>query len=141
MGDAADLGSGGGFPGLVLAIATGWHFHLVESDARKASFLTEASRAAGAHTTIHPCRIEAAHLPPVGLITARALAPLTQLITLAKPHMGRDTVLLAPKGAKATAELITAQQRWRMRVSSEPSKTDPRATIFHLTEIQDAEPV
>lgn len=132
---AADLGSGGGFPGLVLAIATGCHFHLVESDARKASFLTEASRAVGAVTTVHAQRIESARLPPIGLITARALAPLTQLIALAEPHMGPNTVLLAPKGAKANSELIAAQERWRMKVRSISSKTDPRATIFHLSEI------
>ena len=138
--DAADLGSGGGFPGLVLAVATGRHFHLVESDARKATFLKEASRTVGASTTIHQCRIEAAILPPVGVITARALAPLTQLIALALPHMGRHTVLLAPKGAKAADELTIARKHWRMMVRSVPSQTDPRATIFHLSEIEQAPP-
>ena len=73
----ADMGSGGGFPGLVLAILTGIETHLIESDSRKGAFLREAARLTDAPVTLHTKRLEA--MPSLGadLITARALAPLT----------------------------------------------------------------
>src|SRR5579862_1246233 len=71
-----DLGSGGGLPGLVLAIATNRPFDLVEADHRKAAFLREVARATGAAATVYAARIETVSLTPASLITARALAPL-----------------------------------------------------------------
>ena len=101
---AIDLGSGAGFPGLVLAVATGVPFALVESDRRKAAFLGEAIRATGAPATVHSCRIESALLDPAPLVTARALAPLPRLLDLAHRLVTPSGICLFPKGVGAEAE-------------------------------------
>ena len=132
---AIDLGSGAGFPGLILAIATGCHFHLIESDQRKATFLREASRITNAATTIHAARIDAVKLDPVQLVTARALAPLSDLIGLAVPFLAAEGVLLAPKGLNADAELTAASAQWHMRVERASSTTNVAATILKITEV------
>ena len=132
---AIDLGSGAGFPGLVLAIASGCHFHLIESDQRKAAFLREASRLVDAPTTVHAARIETVHLPPVGLVTARALAPLVDLIGLAMPFLAPEGVLLAPKGSNVEAELTAAREQWHMRVERASSTTNAAASILQITEV------
>ena len=110
---AADLGSGAGLPGLVLAIATGRHFHLVESDERKAAFLAEAARLTQAPVVVHPCRIEAVALPPVALVTARALAPLSTLLGMAAPMLLPDGECLFLKGASAPDEIKEAREHWQ----------------------------
>lgn len=133
--DAVDLGSGAGFPGLVLAIATNVHFHLIESDQRKASFLREAARLVSAPATIHNARIEGVHLPRVRLVTARALAPLPALIALAEPFLASDGVLLAPKGGNADIELTAAREQWHMRVERAPSTTQDSASILQISEV------
>lgn len=133
---AVDLGSGAGFPGLVLAIASEAHFHLIESDQRKSAFLREAARLTGASATVHAARIETVHLPPVALVTARALAPLVDLIGLAQPFLAENGMLLAPKGSNVEAELTAARPQWHMRVERAPSTTNPAATILQITEVR-----
>lgn len=135
LSHAVDLGSGAGFPGLVLSIASGCHFHLVEADQRKAAFLREASRLTAAKTTVHAARIQAVNIDPTRLVTARALAPLGELLALATPFMAPDGVLLAPKGVHADAELTAARGQWHMRVQGWPSATDAAATILHISEV------
>jgi len=132
---AADLGTGGGFPGLILAIATGRHFHLIEADQRKSAFLREAARETAAPVTVHTTRIEQAKLAPVPLITARALAPIAKLLDWATPLLTPDGICILPKGRTAEEELTAAQERWHMRVERFPSPTDPAATILRLSEI------
>ena len=132
---AIDLGSGGGFPGLVLAIATGRHFDLVEADKRKAAFLREAARLTGADVEVHATRIEQLTLPPAALITARALAPLTTLLTWSTPLLAANGVCVFPKGRTADAELTAATKQWQMRVEQWPSPLDPFAKILRLSEI------
>ena len=95
-----DLGSGGGFPGLVLAIATAHHFHLIESDQRKAAFLREAARVTAAPVTVHASRIETTSLHAAAAVTARALAPLPRLIQLAVPVRTARWFLPLSKGPK-----------------------------------------
>ncbi len=130
---AIDLGSGAGFPGLILAIASGVHFHLIESDHRKAAFLAEAARMTATSATIHAARIEAVQLPPVLLVTARALAPLAALIGFAEKFLAPGGVLLAPKGTNVEAELTDARAQWHMQVARTPSTTNPAATILKIT--------
>jgi len=137
---AADMGSGGGFPGIVLAVATGCHFHLVESDQRKSTFLREAARVTAAPVTVHAARIEDAILPKLPLITARALAPLDTLLGWAAPHLAPGGICVFPKGRTAAEELTVAAERWHMRVERFPSPTDPAATILRLSEIARAGP-
>jgi len=136
-GPLADLGSGGGFPGLVLALATGREMHLVESDRRKAAFLTEAAARLGLDKVrVHPRRIEAAALPPIAVLTARALAPLTELLPHAARFLAPGGVAIFPKGRTAEAELTEALRGWHLQVERFASRTDPHATIFRLSEIR-----
>ena len=132
---AIDLGSGGGLPALVLAIASGIHFHLVESDARKCAFLREAIRATGAPATVHNLRIESAILPQSRLVTARALAPLPRLLQYASPFLSPDGFFIFPKGRNASAELTEAQAGWPMEVECFTSAIDPSATILRLSNV------
>ncbi len=130
-----DLGAGGGLPGLVCAIlaadispATG--FVLVESDRRKCVFLATCLRELALTATILPERIE--HLPGqnADVISARALAPLSQLISLAAPHAADGAVCLLPKGARYAEEIGAARHHWRFTVEVHPSITDAAARIL-----------
>lgn len=125
-----DLGSGAGFPGLVLSILGVPEVHLIESDARKCAFLREAARATGANATIHVRRIEAMTPFPADVVTARALAPLSQLLDLASPFLQPHTMCVFLKGKNAAEELREARRRWRMDETIVPSRTDPEASVL-----------
>ncbi len=135
---AIDLGSGAGFPGLVLAIETGIPFTLIESDSRKAAFLTDAARELQAPAKILNVRIEAAKCDPTPLITARALAPLDRLLALAVPHLTPDGVCLFPKGRSYEEELKAAETGWRMSVERCKNPFDADACILKLGNIHHA---
>lgn len=138
-GPLADLGSGAGLPGLVIAIGREQETHLVESDRRKSAFLIEACRALGLHhVRVHPARIEAAKLPPLQIVTARALAPLTDLLPHAARILAPGGVAVFPKGRNAEAELTAAAPHWFMQVERFQSRTDAQATILRLSEIRPA---
>ena len=134
-----DIGSGAGFPGLVLAAATGRKASLVEVDKRKAAFLVEASARLGlANVEVHAKRIEDAELPKARLLTARALAPLPELLRHAHALLSPDGVALFPKGRTAEEELTDASRDWMMRVERFPSRTDSASTILRISEIRPA---
>jgi 16S rRNA (guanine(527)-N(7))-methyltransferase RsmG len=135
---AADLGSGAGFPGLILAIATGIEFALVESDQRKAAFLREAARSLGAPAVVYSIRAEKLRIAPVALVTARALAPLPALLALAYPLLVPGGVCLFPKGRTTAEELTAAKREWHMHVEAQPSHTDSAATLLRISEISRA---
>ncbi|MBK1659483.1 16S rRNA (guanine(527)-N(7))-methyltransferase RsmG [Paracraurococcus ruber] len=140
-GPLVDLGSGAGFPGLLLALATGRDTHLVESDRRKSAFLIEAARSLGlARVRVHPARIDAVTLPPAAVVTARALAPLPDLLAHAHRLLAPGGVALFPKGRTAEQELTDAARAWNMRTERFPSRTDPQAIILRLSEIRPAGP-
>jgi 16S rRNA (guanine527-N7)-methyltransferase len=133
----ADLGSGGGFPGLVLAIALadrpGALVHLIESNARKAAFLREAARVTGAPAMIHVERIESVAERLAGtveIVTARALAPLPRLLELAEPMLTAGARGLFLKGQDVDNELTEAAKSWSIKVKVLPSRTDPRGKIL-----------
>jgi 16S rRNA (guanine527-N7)-methyltransferase len=130
-----DLGSGGGFPGLVIAaiVAADCEVHLVESTAKKAAFLREAARAMGVTVTVHAARVEpvAANLR-ADVVSARALAPLADLLRLAEPLLKTGASGLFPKGREAAAELTEARKCWRFSASLHPSLTDPEARIVRI---------
>jgi 16S rRNA (guanine527-N7)-methyltransferase len=132
---AIDLGSGAGFPGLILALVTGVPFDLIEADQRKAAFLREAARVTGAAIRIYPTRIEAADLPPAPLVTARAVAALPKLLALAAPLLAPGGMCLFLKGANADTELTHAATQWQMQVDGIPSCTAPGARILRITEL------
>jgi len=130
-----DLGSGAGFPGLVLAIFGMSNVHLVESDGRKCAFLREAARITHTEVIVHNERIET--LPPQGAwtISARALAPLPRLLPLAFPHLIDGGQILLLKGQDVDAELTEATKYWKMQARRIPSITDGSGSILQLTEI------
>lgn len=133
-----DLGSGAGFPGLVLAIMTGREVHLVDSDQRKGVFLMEAARVTGvaARVKVHSGRIEALSAWPAPIVTARALASLDQLLDWAVPYLTLETICLFLKGAKAEEELTEAARSWTMEIERHQSLTDSSGVILKLHHIQ-----
>ena len=130
-----DLGSGAGLPGLVLAILGVPGIELVEADSRKAAFLREAARVAGAELTIRPCRIQAVTTHPVDVVTARACAPLDRLLELAAPFLAPGTLCLFPKGERFNEELTLARKVWTMNVSVEQSLSDRRGVVLRLQQV------
>lgn len=130
-----DLGSGAGFPGLVLAILGVPEVELVEADSRKAVFLREAARITATPVTIRPCRIAAVPPHEVDVVTARALAPLDRLLDLARPFIGAGTVCLFPKGERVAQELTLARKDWTMTASTHHSVADPRGVVLLLHEV------
>jgi 16S rRNA (guanine527-N7)-methyltransferase len=133
-----DLGSGAGFPGLVLAILGVPEVYLIESDARKCAFLIEAARLAGLtpgqNPVIHRARIEAVLGFTANVVTARACAPLDRLLAYAEPFLGAESICIFPKGAQVEDEL-TAAKNWRMTVERFPSTTDSSGTILRIGHI------
>ena len=132
-----DLGSGAGFPGLVLGIMGAGSLHLVEADQRKAAFLREVSRETEAGARVHSCRIEALDPFPVDVVTARALAPLPRLLDYAMPYLTPSARTRRPlglflKGASVAQELTDARERWHIDIETRPSATDPDGVILSL---------
>ncbi len=130
-----DLGSGAGLPGLILALLGMPEVHLIESDTRKAAFLREAIRVTGAAATIHACRAERVKPFPADVVTARALAPLTELLGFAEAFLAPRTICIFPKGRTAGDELTEAAKAWKMRVQRLPSLSDPSGSLLHLENI------
>jgi 16S rRNA (guanine527-N7)-methyltransferase len=132
----ADLGSGAGFPGLVLALLGVPEVHLIESDQRKSVFLRETARELGLLVKVHAARAETVSGLDADLVTARALAPLDALLELAAPFLrAKRGYCLFLKGAEAERELTDSPKRRNMRVDRFPSITDPRGSILRLREI------
>jgi 16S rRNA (guanine527-N7)-methyltransferase len=138
-----DLGSGAGFPGVVLACALadsqGTRMHLVERSTKKAAFLREAVRATGAPAEVHAVRLEdfVENLAaPVDVVTARALAPLAGLLSATYPLLKTGTLGLFPKGQDVDAELTEAAKCWSIQSSLVPSLTDSKAKIVSITGIK-----
>jgi 16S rRNA (guanine527-N7)-methyltransferase len=135
----ADMGSGAGFPGLVLAIRGVPNVHLIESDARKCVFLSEAARAAGLtpgeNPVIHKARLEDVRDLRVDVVTARACAPLRQLLDYAEPFLRSDSICLFLKGGRVEEELTQAEKTWRMGVERFPSLSDPSGTILRMKQV------
>jgi 16S rRNA (guanine527-N7)-methyltransferase len=131
-----DLGSGAGFPGLVLAIMGAGTTHLIESDRRKAAFLREVARATDTEVTVHDRRIEA--VPPFAadVVVARACAPLDRLLAYAAPFLqpagAVATRCLFLKGRRVDEELTEANKAWRLSVECFPSRTDPAGTVLSI---------
>ena len=130
-----DLGSGAGFPGLVLAaIAAGngapIEAHLIESDRRKAAFLGQAAAALGVRVRVRAQRIEKTEPMLADVVTARALAPLGELLELAARFCRPETILVFPKGEKARLELTAAERQWKMQAELLPSLSDQRGSII-----------
>ena len=133
----ADFGSGGGFPGAVIAILANElrpdaSVTLVESDQRKATFLRSVFREAGVSGTVVAKRVEAIEPLEADVISARALADLSDLLAFAEPHGAAGAVYLFPKGINWEKELTRAQESWSFNHTAITSETDPNATILKI---------
>jgi len=139
-----DMGSGAGFPGLVLAVMGVKEVHLIESDGRKAVFLAEAARHSGlepgVNPIIHRMRLEDMPSLRADVVTARACARLDQLLAYAEPMLGPDTICLFLKGAAVEDELTVAAETWRMTLDRLPSASDPSGTILRIGQVARARP-
>ncbi|MBA4099022.1 MAG: 16S rRNA (guanine(527)-N(7))-methyltransferase RsmG [Rhodospirillum sp.] len=137
-GTLADLGSGAGFPGLVLAIMIDWRVHLLDSDQRKCAFLRQVALDCGVldRVTIHAKRIEQVTGIAADVVTARACAPLGELLGLAEPFIGEKGTGLFLKGAQAEEELTQAQRRWTMRLDRRDSISDPAGKLLIVSQLK-----
>lgn len=135
-----DLGSGGGFPGIVVAILAaqrkpGMKVTLVESDQRKAVFLREAARELGLSCTVLAKRIEDLTELQADIVSARALASLTKLLDYSAPLLAPGGVCVFSKGANRDQEIAEALRSWTFKVTETPSLTDPSAAILYITDL------
>jgi 16S rRNA (guanine527-N7)-methyltransferase len=142
-----DLGSGGGFPGLIIACAIadkpGAMVHLVESNLKKAAFLREAARLTGTPVRVHAARIEDfvdRFAEPVEIVTARALAALDNLVESAYPLLKRGAEALFLKGRDIEVELTEASKCWTIDAELIPSATDSFGRIVRVRSVEPLRP-
>ncbi|MBR1777426.1 MAG: 16S rRNA (guanine(527)-N(7))-methyltransferase RsmG [Alphaproteobacteria bacterium] len=134
-----DLGSGAGFPALVLAAMDTdrkYVFHLVESDGKKSAFLNKVIKICDLNAEVHNQRIEQMKLLNVDLVTARALAPLDKLIKYAFPFLQTKVRCLFMKGVKAEEELTQALKKYRFNVQKIQSISSDEGTILLLSGVK-----
>lgn len=132
-----DLGSGGGFPGLVIAalaadLRPSLRVTLVESDQRKATFLRHAATEMRISPTILSARIESIPPQASSIVSARALAPLSTLLTFLERHMSPSGIALFPKGANWQEEVEAARKEWHFDLDTRPSLTASEAVILSV---------
>jgi 16S rRNA (guanine527-N7)-methyltransferase len=137
-----DLGTGGGFPGLVIACAlygmAGRMVHLVESNTKKAAFLRAAVAATGSPAVVHAVRMEKfveSFAGRTDIVTARAVSPLSLLLGQCLPLLKQGAVGLFLKGQDVEAELTEAAKSWNIEAMLVPSRTDPRARIVAVSRV------
>jgi 16S rRNA (guanine527-N7)-methyltransferase len=138
-----DLGSGGGFPGIVVAILAagampGLRVTLVESDQRKATFLRQAIQTLQLGTSVRSERIESLEPLSADVLSARALAPLPQLLSFAAKHLRTDGLAIFPKGARYAEELAEGQKDWAFETDIMASLSDSEAAILLIRKINRA---
>jgi len=134
-----DIGSGGGFPGLVLAILLrdrpGGHIDLVESNRKKAGFLQAMVGQFRLHARIHAVRIEAMSVEPIDVVTARALAPMPLLLELSERWLSGGARALFHKGRDYVHEVSESSQRWTFDLLEHRSAIDPGGVILEISNL------
>ena len=141
LGHTVDVGSGAGFPGMVLAILDGGRrFSLVEANSKRCAFLREVAAATGTQVAVVEGRLEDSHvqaaLAPAGTIVARACAPLVELLGLVFPVLETHTYCIFPKGRRYRSELAAARRRWDFRADTVPSRTEAEARILRISDVE-----
>ncbi|MEL6567059.1 MAG: 16S rRNA (guanine(527)-N(7))-methyltransferase RsmG [Pseudomonadota bacterium] len=137
-----DLGSGAGFPGLVLSCVLGpsTKVTLVESVGKKCAFLRAAAESAVLNVSVLQTRIEAAPPFDADIVTARALSALPKLLEYAAPWTENGAICVFPKGESVDDELTEARRTWNFTIEVTPSRTSPSGRILKLSEVQRREP-
>lgn len=138
-----DMGSGGGFPGLVIAILArearpNLRVTLVESDLRKATFLRQAAQTLNLDVAVKSQRIESLEPLHADVLSARALASLQELVAIASQHLQPNGLAIFPKGARFQEELAQARETWAFDVDTRPSLSDGEAAILVIRSIHRA---
>ena len=138
-----DIGSGGGFPGIVMAIYAKSEnptarFTLIESDQRKSAFLRNAARELKLNVRVLSQRIDEADAQNADVVSARALATLSALLSMSVQHLLPTGVALFHKGKRSQAEISEAQQSWSFDLKEHPSYTDPDARLLVIQRISRA---
>ena len=138
-----DMGTGGGFPGLVIACAlaetAGVRVDLVEGNAKKAAFLRAAAAATESPAVVHAMRMEnfvESFAGAPDIVTARAVSPLSSLLGQCLPLLQRGAIGIFPKGQDVGAELTEASRYWRMTADLVLSRTDPKARIVCVRAVE-----
>ncbi len=139
-GSWIDLGSGAGFPALVVAICSEFDVQAVESDQRKCLFMSNVSRETSANLVVHKERIEEMAPVPADIISARALAPLDRLLDLAAPFVHDATEILFLKGQDVDEELTKASKCWIMEIERHRSLTSEDGSILKITKLRRRSP-
>jgi 16S rRNA (guanine527-N7)-methyltransferase len=132
----ADMGSGAGFPGLVLSIMGMPDVHLIESIGKKAEFLRTVIRELNLDAQVHQERIENMHGLRVDVVTARALKPLPELLALAKHLVKKDSTALFLKGQSLEDELTESARSWKFGCKKVPSISDRSGVVLIVRNIQ-----
>jgi len=136
-----DLGTGGGFPGLICAIMAktekpNLKFIFLESDTRKTLFLRTVIRELSLNARVENSRIEQTRPLEADVLTARALASLAKLLEFTDIHLKKKGLAIFPKGANFQQEIQDTLASWRFRVKKNPSKTDSEAVILQISEVE-----
>ncbi|MBY6056420.1 16S rRNA (guanine(527)-N(7))-methyltransferase RsmG [Leisingera daeponensis] len=136
-----DIGSGGGFPGLIVALmaaeeAPDMKVTLIESDQRKSAFLRNAARECGVPISVLSKRIEQVDRQSADVLSARALADLSELLGFAERHLAEDGVALFPKGGSWKKEVDNAREQWRFALETAKSLTEPEAVILKIRGVE-----
>ena len=130
-----DMGSGGGFPGVVIGLVTGIPGILIEAHQKKVAFLREAIRVTEANLTVIGERLERVKIDPAPVVTARALAPLKKLLDWACPFLTPHGMGLFLKGQQVAEEIKEAQHHWQMRVDIYPSLLSSEGTLLKVSHL------
>jgi len=133
--DLVDFGSGAGFPGLVLAIMGAGQVHLIERDGRKCAFLREVAHKTAAPITVHNTDLNNVTPWPVKAVTARAFAPLSNLLPFAAPFIDQGALGLFLKGKTLDDELTQSSKEWRILADRVPSASDPAGCILRVRKL------
>jgi 16S rRNA (guanine527-N7)-methyltransferase len=136
QGPVLDIGTGAGFPGMVLAIMGIAPMHLADNNQQKIAFLQDVAAATGTDVTIHNVKAEALPDIEAGIVTSRALAPLADLLVLGSRFFARGATGLFPKGRKAPEEIDEARKRWHFTLETFPSATADESSILRLSAIR-----
>ncbi|MUG35280.1 16S rRNA (guanine(527)-N(7))-methyltransferase RsmG [Commensalibacter sp. ESL0382] len=135
----ADLGSGGGFPGLILALSTDIPVILIESDMRKTIFLREVLRQTKTQATVLCQRIENVNAISADVVTARALTSLTQLLEFSKNILNKNGYCLFLKGRSVNLEIEEAQKDWKINYKTFSSQTNADGVIVKINQFERVE--
>lgn len=131
-----DIGSGAGFPGLVLSMFAAGDVHVVESNGKKCAFMKQVIQKTGINAIVHNERIETMNVFHVDLITSRACAELEKLFDLTKRFISPKTKCLFLKGEKAEEEIKNASKRWNFEVKKTKSMSEETGIIMEISQIQ-----